>query len=125
MNSSLFTTESGVLFEVLSSNVDVLHQTLASVGPPLLHWVFGTQGKHGHVFRGQAEAAQASVELLGETLSHLVALVLWAGDQSEACNNCWYYTDSLAAGAKVEHVQLLTLMTRAHSWYCSSVMISW
>lgn len=75
-----------MLLEVLSPNVDVLHQTLASVGPPLLHRVLGAQGKHGHVLGGQAQAAKASVELLGETLSHLVALVLQAGDKSEACS---------------------------------------
>lgn len=76
MDSSLFTTESRMLFEVLSPNVDILHQTLASVGPPLLHRVLGAQGEHGHVLRRQAQAAQPSVELLRETLSHLVALVL-------------------------------------------------
>lgn len=84
-DSSLFTTEGRVLFEVLPANVDVLHQTLASVSPPLLYGVLGAQGKHGHVLRRQAEAAQASVELLREALSHLVALVLQPGDQSKAC----------------------------------------
>lgn len=71
-----FTTDGSVLFEVLSAYVDVFHQALASVSPPLLNWVLGTQSKHCHVFQRQTEAAQAPVELLGETLSHLVALIL-------------------------------------------------
>lgn len=65
-----------MLLEVLSANVDIFHQALASVSPPLLHGVLGTQRKHGHVLQRQTEAAQAPVELLGITLSHLVALVL-------------------------------------------------
>lgn len=73
---TFFTADGGVLFEVLSANVDVFHQTLASVGPPLLDGVLGTQSEHCHVLQRQAQAAQASVELLGKTLSHLVALVL-------------------------------------------------
>lgn len=99
MESSLFTTEGRVLFEVLPANVDVFHQTLASVSPPLLHRVLGAQGKHGHVLRRQAEAAQASVELLGETLSHLVALVLQTGEKSKACNECLDFA-KLKTGAK-------------------------
>lgn len=70
------TADGSVLFEVLSPNVNILHQTLPSVGPPLLHRVLGTQCKDCHVLQRQAEAAQASVELLCKTLSHLVALVL-------------------------------------------------
>lgn len=71
-----FTADGGVLFEVLSAYVDVFHQALASVSPPLLHRVLGTQSEHRHVFQRQTEAAQAPVELLGKTLSHLVALIL-------------------------------------------------
>ncbi len=73
---SFFTADGGVLFEVLSAYVDVLHQALASVSPPLFNGVLGTQSEHCHVFQRQTEAAQAPVELLGETLSHLVALIL-------------------------------------------------
>lgn len=65
-----------MLFEVLSTNVDVFHQTLASVSPPLLNRILSAQREYCHVLQRQAEAAQASVELLGETLSHLVALIL-------------------------------------------------
>ena len=65
-----------MLFEVLSAYVDVFHQALPSVSPPLLHGVLGTQSEHCHVFQRQTEAAQASVKLLGITLSHLVTLVL-------------------------------------------------
>lgn len=70
------TADGGVLLEVLSAYVDVLHQALASVSPPLLDGVLGTQSEHGHVLQRQAEATQAAVKLLGETLSDLVALVL-------------------------------------------------
>ncbi len=73
---SVLTADGGVLFEVLSAYVDVFHQALASVSPPLLNGVLCTQSKHCHVFQRQTEAAQASVELLRETLSHLVALIL-------------------------------------------------
>lgn len=65
-----------MLFEVLSAYVDVLHQALASVSPPLLDGVLGTQSEHGHVFQRQTEATEAPVELLRETLPHLVALIL-------------------------------------------------
>lgn len=68
-----------MLLEVLSADVDVLHQTLASVRPPLFHGVLGAQSEHGHVFQRQTEATQPPVELLGEALSHLVALVLGEG----------------------------------------------
>ena len=71
-----FTTDGSVLFEVLPANVDVFHQTLASVSPSLLNGVLGAQGEHCHVFQRQAEAAQAAVELLGKTVSHLVTFVL-------------------------------------------------
>lgn len=70
-----------MLLEVLSADVDVFHQTLSSVGPPLLHGVLGAQGEHGHVFQRQAEATQTPVELLGEALPHLVALVLGKGQE--------------------------------------------
>lgn len=73
-----------MLFEVLSAYVDVFHQALASVSPPLLNGVLGTQSEHCHVFQRQAEAAQASMELLGKTLSHLVALILESGE-----NDAW------------------------------------
>lgn len=73
---SFFTADSGMLFEVLPAYVDVFHQALASVSPPLLNRVLGTQSEHCHVFQRQTEAAQAPVELLGKTLSHLVALIL-------------------------------------------------
>lgn len=76
IQSRCCTAEGGVLLQVLSADVDVLHQALAGVGPPLLHGVLGTQSEHGHVLQGQTQAAQAPVELLGETLAHLVALVL-------------------------------------------------
>ncbi|KAA8586860.1 hypothetical protein FQN60_000696 [Etheostoma spectabile] len=44
---------------------------LACVSPPFLNRVLGTQSKHCHVFQRQTEAAEAPVELLGKTLSHL------------------------------------------------------
>lgn len=81
---NFFTTDGCVLFEVLSAYVDVFHQALASVSPPLLNGVLGTQSEHCHVFQRQAEAAQASMELLGKTLSHLVALILESGE-----NDAW------------------------------------
>lgn len=68
-----------MLFEILSAYVDIFHQALASVSPPLLHGIFGTQSEHRHVLQRQTEAAQTSMELLGETLPHLVALVLKGG----------------------------------------------
>lgn len=78
---SFFTTDGGVLFEVLSAYVDIFHQALASVSPPLLNRVLGTQSKNCHVFKRQTEATQAPVELLGKTLSHLVALILESEDK--------------------------------------------
>lgn len=65
-----------MLLQILSPYVDIFHQALASMGSPLLDGVLGTQSEHCHVLQGQTEAAEASVKLLGETLSHLVALVL-------------------------------------------------
>lgn len=88
---NFFTTDGGVLFEVLSTNVDVFHQTLASVSPPLLNGVLGTQCEHCHVLQGQAEAAQASVELLGKTLSHLVALILEEKDAQKTVRMIYIY----------------------------------
>lgn len=73
---SFFTTDGCMLFEVLSPYVDVFHQALASMSPPLLNRVLGTQREHCHVLQRQTEAAQATVELLGKTLPHLVALIL-------------------------------------------------
>lgn len=73
-----------MLLEVLPADVDVFHQTLASVCPPLLNGVLGAQSEHGHVLEGQAEATQTPVELLGKTLSHLVALVLEKGWEEES-----------------------------------------
>lgn len=73
---SFFTADGSVLFEVLPAYVDVFHQALASVSPPLLDGVLGTQSEHCDVLQRQTEAAQAPVELLGKTLSHLVALIL-------------------------------------------------
>lgn len=70
-----------MLFEVLSADVDVFHQALSSVRPPLLHGVLGTQSEHGHVLERQTEATQTPVELLGKALSHLVALVLVHGQE--------------------------------------------
>lgn len=75
-NVIVFTADGSVLFEVLSPYVDVFHQALASVSPPLLHGVLGTQREHSDVLQRQAQAAQAPVELLGKTLTHLVALIL-------------------------------------------------
>ena len=75
-NVSVFTADGSVLFEVLSPYVDVFHKALASVSPPLLHGVLGTQREHSDVLQRQAQAAQAPVELLGKTLTHLVALIL-------------------------------------------------
>lgn len=65
-----------MLFQVLSADVHIFHQTLASVRPPLLYGVLGTQSEHGHVFQRQTQATQTPVELLGKTLSHLVTLIL-------------------------------------------------
>lgn len=65
-----------MLFKVFSANIDVFHKTLAGVSPPLLYGVLGTQSENGHIFKRQTEAAQAPVELLGKTLSHLVTLIL-------------------------------------------------
>lgn len=118
MTLDFFTAEGGVLFEVLSADVDIFHQALSSVCPPLLYGVLGTQSEHGHVFQRQTEATQSPVQLLGETLPHLVALILVKG-QEESCDEprklCAIKSDGQAP----------TLMTREHSWYCSSVMISW
>lgn len=44
-----FTADGSVLFEVLSAYVDVFHQALASVSPPLLNGVLGTQSEYCHV----------------------------------------------------------------------------
>ena len=46
------------------------------MSPPLLHWVFGTQGKHGQVLQRQPQPTQAFVELLSKCLAHLVAFIL-------------------------------------------------
>lgn len=107
-----------MLFEVLSADVDIFHQTLSSMGPPFLYGVLGTQSEHGHVFERQTQATQTPVELLGKTLSHLVALILVRGQEES-----WDETQKVCAIKN--DGQLLTLMTREHSWYCSSVMISW
>lgn len=107
-----------MLFEVLSADVDIFHQTLPSVCPPLLYGVLGTQSEHGHVFERQTEATQTPVELLGKTLSHLVALVLEKGQEEN-------WDETQKAFTIQNEGPILTLMTREHSWYCSSVMISW
>lgn len=65
-----------MLFQVLPAQVDVFDQALTGVRPALLHRVFGTQREHGQVLERQTQSAQAFVQLLGEGLSHLIALVL-------------------------------------------------
>lgn len=147
-----FTADGRVLFEVLSAYVDVFHQALASVSPPLLHRVLGTQGKHCHVFQRQTETAQAAVELLRKTLSHLVALILQSKTTNTPHRTEWqrlrrrrlmkkwfreiwiemiphgkgsFWNDINQKHEKQKTKLFLTLMTRAHSWYCSSVIISW
>lgn len=70
------TTDCCMLFQVFPAQVDVFDQALAGVRPALLHRVFGTQREHGQVLQRQTQSAQTFVQLLGEGLSHLVALVL-------------------------------------------------
>lgn len=107
-----------MLFEVLSADVDVFHQALSSVCPPLLYGVLGAQSEHGHVFQGQTEATQTPVQLLGKALSHLVALILVSQKKRTGMKHRRLVLAQMVDG------RLLTLMTREHSWYCSSAMIS-
>lgn len=123
------TTDGGVLFEVLSADVDIFHQALARVSPPLLHGVLGAQSEHRHVLQRQTEAAKPPVELLGKTLSHLVALVLQrVRDTQKTRGITWRrrYTNEIGRRGPraVQEKRIHTLMTSAHSWYCSSVTIS-
>lgn len=99
-----------MLLQVLSADVDVFHQALASVCPPLLDRVLGTQSEDGHVFERQAEATQTPVELLGEALPHLVALIL-ARDRKTTARS----SDETQSGQLLNRGEVLTLMTSEHS----------
>lgn len=70
------TADCGVLLDVLPAQVDVFDQALASVSPALLHRVFGAQSEHRHVLQRQPQPAQGFVQLLSESLAHLVTLIL-------------------------------------------------
>lgn len=65
-----------MLLDVFPAQVDVFDQALASVSPALLHRVFGAQGEHCQVLQRQPQPTQGFVQLLSESLTHLVTLIL-------------------------------------------------
>lgn len=76
-----------VLFDVLSADGDVFEEALSGVGAALLHRVLGTQGEHCQVLQRQSQFDQRQVQLLGEDLTHLVALVLDVRENRLKINN--------------------------------------
>lgn len=105
MRACRFCTADGrVLFQILSPYVDIFHQALTRMSSPLLDGVLGTQGEHCHVFQGQAEAAEASMKLLGETLPHLVALILDRTGQDKET------TEEEESGENMKQEQIKRLM---------------
>lgn len=70
------TADRSMLLDVLPAQVDVFDQALASMSPALLHGIFGAQSEHCQVLQGQPQPTQAFVQLLSESLTHLVTLIL-------------------------------------------------
>lgn len=51
----------GILFDVLSADIDVLEQALSGMSTSLFYWVFSAQSKHSHVLQWQQQLHQSNM----------------------------------------------------------------